>query len=106
MTVVQGLEGVVVAETRLSHVDGEKGELIIAGSAVENLAGQRRFEERGQKDLARGPLFLGPQQRGPVEQGGRREAVIIGTPHRAEIAVVRRYTYATALNASRFAPLP
>ncbi|MFZ5440266.1 MAG: citrate synthase [Myxococcota bacterium] len=45
MTVVQGLEGVVVAETRLSHVDGEKGELIIAGSAVENLAGQRRFEE-------------------------------------------------------------
>ncbi|MET0794523.1 MAG: citrate synthase [Polyangiaceae bacterium] len=33
-----GLEGVVVADTRLSHVDGERGELIIAGSRVEDLA--------------------------------------------------------------------
>jgi len=33
-----GLEGVVVAETRLSHVDGERGELLIAGSRAEQLA--------------------------------------------------------------------
>jgi len=33
-----GLEGVVVADTRLSHVDGERGELLIAGSRVEELA--------------------------------------------------------------------
>ncbi len=33
-----GLEGVVVAETRLSHVDGERGELLIAGSRAEDLA--------------------------------------------------------------------
>ena len=33
-----GLEGVVVADTRLSHVDGERGELIIGGSRVEDLA--------------------------------------------------------------------
>lgn len=33
-----GLEGVVVADTRLSHVDGERGELIIAGSRAEDLA--------------------------------------------------------------------
>jgi citrate synthase len=33
-----GLEGVVVADTRLSHVDGERGELVIAGSRVEDLA--------------------------------------------------------------------
>ncbi|HET7539573.1 MAG TPA: citrate synthase [Polyangiaceae bacterium] len=33
-----GLEGVVVAETRLSHVDGERGELLIAGSRAEELA--------------------------------------------------------------------
>ena len=26
-----GLEGIVAASTRLSHVDGERGELIIAG---------------------------------------------------------------------------
>lgn len=33
-----GLDGVVAAETSLSHVDGEKGELIIAGLPVERLA--------------------------------------------------------------------
>src|SRR5512140_1750862 len=40
-----GLEGVVVAETRLSEVDGEQGRLIIAGSEVESLAGAISFEE-------------------------------------------------------------
>lgn len=40
-----GLEGVVAALTALSHVDGEKGELIIAGESVEQLAGARSFEE-------------------------------------------------------------
>jgi citrate synthase len=39
-----GLEGVIAAETRLSHVDGERGELLIAGHRLENLA-QRSFEE-------------------------------------------------------------
>jgi citrate synthase len=33
-----GLEGIVAAETRLSMVDGERGELVIAGVAVEDLA--------------------------------------------------------------------
>lgn len=40
-----GLEGVVVAETRLSEVDGEQGRLVIAGSDVESLAGAISFEE-------------------------------------------------------------
>ncbi|WP_224248455.1 citrate synthase [Hyalangium gracile] len=40
-----GLEGVVVAETRLSEVDGEQGRLVIAGSDVESLAGAVSFEE-------------------------------------------------------------
>nr|MDP9481283.1 citrate synthase/methylcitrate synthase [Actinomycetota bacterium] len=35
---VAGLEGVVAAETRLSRVDGEEGELIVAGFPVEELA--------------------------------------------------------------------
>src|SRR5215468_6640805 len=39
-----GLEGVVVAETRLSEVDGLKGRLIIAGHDVEELAGRVPFE--------------------------------------------------------------
>jgi len=33
-----GLEGVEVADTRLSHVDGERGELLIAGKRAEDLA--------------------------------------------------------------------
>ncbi|MDP3155576.1 MAG: citrate synthase [Archangium sp.] len=40
-----GLEGVVAAQTALSHVDGERGELIIAGAQVEKLAGSQRFEQ-------------------------------------------------------------
>src|SRR5271170_5914331 len=40
-----GLEGVVVAETRLSDVDGERGRLVVAGRDVEQLAGEVSFEE-------------------------------------------------------------
>jgi citrate synthase len=40
-----GLEGVVAATTRLSHVDGERGELVIAGFQVGELAGHATFEE-------------------------------------------------------------
>lgn len=40
-----GLEGVVVAETKLSEVDGEKGRLVIVGSDVEQLAGAVAFED-------------------------------------------------------------
>ncbi|MEZ4707672.1 MAG: citrate synthase/methylcitrate synthase [Caldilineaceae bacterium] len=42
---VAGLDNVVAAETRLSRPDGQKGELIIAGYAVEELAGRAAFEE-------------------------------------------------------------
>jgi citrate synthase len=41
----QGLEGIVAASTRLSHVDGEAGQLILAGYAVEDLAPHAPFEE-------------------------------------------------------------
>src|SRR5262245_47405659 len=40
-----GLEGVVAASTRLSRVDGERGELVIAGFPVGELAGRATFEE-------------------------------------------------------------
>ncbi len=43
--VASGLDGVVAAETRLSAVDGEAGELVIAGLPVEELASQATFEE-------------------------------------------------------------
>jgi citrate synthase len=41
----EGLEGVVAASTRLSHVDGQAGRLTIAGYAVEDLAPSATFEE-------------------------------------------------------------
>ncbi len=42
---VPGLEGVVAAKTRLSSVDGQAGELIIAGFPLEELALHASFEE-------------------------------------------------------------
>jgi len=44
-TLVSGLEDVVAASTRLSHVDGERGELTIGGFAVEDLAPRATAEE-------------------------------------------------------------
>lgn len=40
-----GLDGINVADTRLSDVDGERGRLVLAGRDVEALAGEASFEE-------------------------------------------------------------
>ena len=40
-----GLEGLVVAETKVSDVDGERGQLVIAGHDVEQLAATHTFEQ-------------------------------------------------------------
>src|SRR4051812_41685011 len=40
-----GLEGVVVADTALSDVDGERGRLVVAGHDIEALAGVASFED-------------------------------------------------------------
>jgi citrate synthase len=45
MSASNGLEGVVAAETALSMVDGEGGELVIAGFPVDELAENASFEE-------------------------------------------------------------
>lgn len=44
-TINPGLEDVVVAETRLSAIDGEAGELTIAGFPLEELAPRSTYEE-------------------------------------------------------------
>lgn len=44
-TTANGLEGVVVADTRLSEVDGERGRLVVAGHDIERLAGAATFED-------------------------------------------------------------
>ncbi|HSD83534.1 MAG TPA: citrate synthase/methylcitrate synthase, partial [Anaerolineae bacterium] len=43
--VPKGLEGVVAATTRISHVDGLAGELIIGGYCLDEIAGRATFEE-------------------------------------------------------------
>src|SRR3954462_4293682 len=79
-TRADGLEGVVAAETRLSDVDGEQGRLVIAGHAVENLAGQKSFEavvalllsEAGRASTEEGVrAALGPLRAAAFEQMGR-----------------------------------
>ncbi|HEY4182993.1 MAG TPA: citrate synthase [Kofleriaceae bacterium] len=68
-----GLEGIVVAHTLISDVDGERGRLVIAGRDVEDLAGSESFESAAARVLAAGagtsfgpstpspaPLALGP----------------------------------------------
>ena len=40
-----GLKDIVAAETRLSHVDGEAGELVIAGYPLEEIAERATYEE-------------------------------------------------------------
>ena len=39
-----GLDGVVVADTAMSEVDGEAGRLIVRGHAIEELTAARGFE--------------------------------------------------------------
>ena len=41
----RGLDGVVAVRTRLSHVDGQNGALIIGGYELTALAGSVTFEE-------------------------------------------------------------
>ncbi|CAN5836152.1 citrate synthase/methylcitrate synthase [soil metagenome] len=68
-----GLEGIVVAHTLISDVDGERGRLVIAGRDVEDLAASETFESAAARVLAAGagtsfgpstpsptPLVLGP----------------------------------------------
>ncbi|MFC3884922.1 citrate/2-methylcitrate synthase [Bacillus songklensis] len=45
MTYAKGLEGIVAAETKVGHVDGEKGQLIYRGYWAKDLAIHYSFEE-------------------------------------------------------------
>jgi citrate synthase len=65
-----GLDGIVVAETRLSDVDGERGRLTLAGRDVEDLAGRASFEEAC-------ALFFRPAaEGGPPAEDPSPEAVL------------------------------
>jgi citrate synthase len=51
-----GLEGVVVADTAISDVDGERGRLVIAGQDVEQLAATTGYEAAAARVLSAGGL--------------------------------------------------
>ncbi|HTR47503.1 MAG TPA: citrate synthase/methylcitrate synthase [Verrucomicrobiae bacterium] len=69
----RGLEGVVAAETRLSHVDGQNGVLIVAGYSIEELAAHATFEQAAHL-LWRGHLPSGDElKRLSAEMAEQRE---------------------------------
>ncbi len=70
-----GLEGIEVARTRLSHVDGEAGVLVVAGLHVEDLARRGGFEDACA--LLWDGAWPGPERKEEVRRGlaaGRAEA--------------------------------
>lgn len=68
-----GLEGIVVADTAISAVDGELGRLVIAGANVEELAVTATFEQAVARVLTAGGAALGALALGQ-ELGARRAA--------------------------------
>ena len=62
-----GLEGIVVAETAISHVDGERGRLVIAGEDAERLAVSTTFEGAAARVLSAGGL--------PISEGELRDVL-------------------------------
>jgi citrate synthase len=75
----EGLEGVVAAETVLSHVDGEAGTLIYRGHAMEELAGSASYE-------AVAGLFWDGFADGPTDEASIRAALGLARRRATEIA--------------------
>ena len=57
-----GLEGIVVADTAISHVDGERGRLVIAGDDIEQLAVATTFEEVAARVLTAGGMAINERE--------------------------------------------
>jgi citrate synthase len=95
-----GLEGVIVAATRLSDVDGDRGRLVVAGHDVEELAGRVSFESlcgllwRGEAPADGGAQLradLGAARRRAFAQvAGLRPALLAADPMDALRAAVAR----------------
>ncbi|MFI5370421.1 MAG: citrate synthase [Candidatus Eisenbacteria bacterium] len=93
--VARGLEGVVAAETRLSHVDGQAGRLLIGGYELGEIAGRIRFEQAAHL-LWRGALP------GPVELADlTREMAAMRRLPPATLSVLRAAAAASPIDALR-----
>src|SRR5436309_14372620 len=96
----QGLEGVVAATTRLSGVDGEAGELLIAGFPVEKLAPRATFEETTWL-LWNGSLPTADEMATFRRRLAGRRALPAPTPDLLRTAAQRRVPAMTALRMGR-----
>ena len=93
----RGLDGVVAAQTRLSHVDGQAGELIIGGYYLKELAGRVSFEEAAHL-LWRGALPAGDELAQLRREMAAKRALPAETMH-----VVRAAAQAPPIDALRMA---
>jgi citrate synthase len=91
----RGLDGVVAARTRLSHVDGDRGELIIGGYELTELAGRVSFEAAAHL-LWRGTL----PTRDELERLRREFAAVRALPEQT-LEVVRAAAKVTPIDALR-----
>ncbi len=91
----RGLDGVVAARTRLSHVDGDRGELIIGGYDLKELAGRVSFEAAAHL-LLRGTL----PTRDELERLRREVAAVRALPEQT-LEVVRAAAKAPPIDALR-----
>jgi len=93
----RGLDGVVAARTRLSHVDGQAGQLVIGGYELKELAGRVNFEEAAYL-LWRGTL----PSRDEFQMLTREMAVLRKLPSQT-MSVVRAAAGAPPIDALRMA---
>jgi citrate synthase len=93
----RGLDGIVVAETRLSHVDGLGGKLIIGGYELEELAGRVSFEEAAHL------LWHGELPDGDRLGALRREMAALRAVPQETLQVVRAAATAPPIDALRMA---
>ena len=93
----RGLDGVVAAQTRLSHVDGQAGELIIRGYALKELAGHVSFEEAAHL------LWVGTLPSADELTGLRRRLAALRPLGPETMRVVRAATTAPPIDALRMA---
>ncbi len=93
----RGLDGVVAARTRLSHVDGLAGELIIGGYELKELAGRVSFEEAA--DL----LWRGALPAPDALAALRRELTALRPLPEETLRVVRAAAKAPPIDALRMA---
>ena len=93
----RGLDGVVAAQTRMSHVDGLAGELVIGGYELKELAGRVTFEEAAHL-LWRGAL-PGRDELAML----RREMAVLRKLPAPTLAVIRAAAAAPPIDALRMA---